>query len=209
MHGKLHTPFTQTKDRPSFHVSTFHPSTISHLTLPIQIAPPPTPPTTIALFLRLHSTTTTSHLVLMASASALAGAALGTPFVRRQPSSAVSLGALPKLGRSLFGMDAGRGRVRMGYSVKLVTPEGEKVFECAEDTSVLSAAEEAGIDLPYSCHAGSCSSCAGKIVEGTVDQSEGSFLDDEQIDDGWVLTCVAYPTSNVVIETHKEEELVG
>ncbi|WP_310489615.1 2Fe-2S iron-sulfur cluster-binding protein [Chamaesiphon sp. VAR_69_metabat_338] len=96
------------------------------------------------------------------------------------------------------------------YQVRLFNKaEGiDQTVEVPADRYILETAEEQGMELPYSCRQGVCSTCTVKMIEGTVDQSEGTYLSEEQIAKGYVLICIAYPQANCVFETHKEEEVL-
>ena len=96
----------------------------------------------------------------------------------------------------------------MAFNVTLSFPDGSsQVVECDEDTYILDSVEEAGVDLRYSCRIGACSSCAAKVVSGEVDNEDQTFLDDDQLAEGYILTCTAYPKSDCTILVEQEENL--
>jgi ferredoxin len=79
-----------------------------------------------------------------------------------------------------------------------------------EDQSLLEAAQAQGLDLPCSCLAGVCTSCAAQVISGKVDQSQGMGMGGmgEALDaKGYVLLCVSYPQSDLEIVTEKESEV--
>ena len=88
-----------------------------------------------------------------------------------------------------------------------ISIEGGNSFECADDVYILDAADAAGVDLPSSCRAGACSTCSGKILTGSVDQTDQSFLDDDQMGQGYALLCVSYPTANCTIQSDSQNDL--
>eukprot|EP01067_Filipodium_phascolosomae_P001606 Filipodium_phascolosomae@DN2047_c0_g1_i1.p1 len=85
--------------------------------------------------------------------------------------------------------------------------EPDKIAECSGDDYLLDAAESAGMTIPYSCRAGACSTCAAKLLSGGVDDSEQAYLTPLQQEQGYILTCCSYPTSDCIVELNKEDEV--
>ena len=113
----------------------------------------------------------------------------------------------PIVPRSRFHKKKSRVAVRANYKIILITPEGDETFECDDDTYILDAAEVEGLDLPYSCRAGTCSTCAARLVWGDIDQSDQSFLSEEQVEANYVMLCVAYPKDDCKLKIEVEDEL--
>ena len=93
------------------------------------------------------------------------------------------------------------------FQVILETPEGTRRLACGRDEYLWDAAARQGVLLPSICHQGRCLSCAGKLLEGEVDQSaaDSIFIEDEAA--GFVLLCRARLRSNVHIRTHQSGEM--
>ena len=87
-----------------------------------------------------------------------------------------------------------------------IANQGGQSFEVDADEPLLDTLEAHGVSLPYGCRYGGCISCAAKLLDGDVDQSEGVALNGRQIRDGYVLLCVARPKSDctfdVGVESH-------
>lgn len=91
------------------------------------------------------------------------------------------------------------------YTVEILHQGATHTISVPEDQTILAAAQEAGLDLPYSCGAGVCTTCAAQLTSGTVDQADGMGISPDLQAQGYALLCVAYPRSDVKLETDKED----
>lgn len=73
--------------------------------------------------------------------------------------------------------------------------------------TILDAALAEGLDLPHSCSAGVCTTCAAQVEMGAIDQSESMGIAPDLQQAGYALLCVAYPRSAVTLVTDKEDEV--
>ncbi|MBK9225188.1 MAG: ferredoxin--NADP reductase [Flavobacterium sp.] len=87
-----------------------------------------------------------------------------------------------------------------GHSkITVVVDSDETSFEMSQKQTILEAALKQGIDAPYSCQGGICSSCLARITSGTAEMTKNSILTDSEIAEGLILTCQAHPTSATIV----------
>ncbi|RMF21566.1 MAG: ferredoxin [Cyanobacteria bacterium J083] len=91
------------------------------------------------------------------------------------------------------------------YTVEIKHQGNTYTIQASSDKTILESAAEAGIELPSSCNAGVCTTCAAFISSGIVEQSDGMGLSPELQAEGYALLCVAYPRSDLKLESEKEE----
>ncbi|MFN8273772.1 MAG: ferredoxin--NADP reductase [Flavobacteriaceae bacterium] len=82
--------------------------------------------------------------------------------------------------------------------ITILVDDEETTFEMSQKQTVLEAALKHGVDAPYSCQGGICSSCLGRITSGSAVMKKNSILTDSEIAEGLILTCQAHPTSDTL-----------
>src|SRR5262249_28169435 len=93
------------------------------------------------------------------------------------------------------------------YPVTFVSNAGEARVEVADDEYLLEAANAAGLNLPYMCLQGWCTTCAGRVLEGRVDQTEARRFSPRAGAAGFVLLCSPFPRSPLRIRPHQKEAM--
>lgn len=70
-----------------------------------------------------------------------------------------------------------------------------------ENETLLESARRAGLTPPYSCEAGNCGTCMARLVEGSATMRNNEALDDDELAEGYILTCQGVPdTPSVTVE---------
>ena len=83
--------------------------------------------------------------------------------------------------------------------VTIILDEEEFSFGMSQQTAVLDAALDEGVDAPYSCRGGICSTCIAKLTEGEVTMRKNQILTDDEVEDGYILTCQSHPTTAKIV----------
>jgi ferredoxin len=81
-----------------------------------------------------------------------------------------------------------------------IANRGGETYSVSARRTLLESLQELGVDLPYGCKYGGCITCAAKLVTGEIDQRAQKALNNRQINDGYVILCVARPVTDCTLE---------
>ena len=92
----------------------------------------------------------------------------------------------------------------MGYSVKVILDGLDHEITVNEGETILEAAINANLDPPYACRVAACCSCKAKLLEGKVEMDDDEPLTEEEIEEGFILTCQSHPKTPKVVLSFDE-----
>ena len=80
----------------------------------------------------------------------------------------------------------------------VVFDEEQETFEMDTNTTILEAALDQDIDVPFSCQGGVCTTCMAKVLKGKAVMEKNIALSDEEVEEGFILTCQAHPVTQKI-----------
>jgi ring-1,2-phenylacetyl-CoA epoxidase subunit PaaE len=92
----------------------------------------------------------------------------------------------------------------MAYSVKVILDGNDYEITVNEGDTILEAAINANLDPPYACRVAACCSCKAKLIEGKVEMDDDEPLTEEEIEEGFILTCQSHPKSERCVISYDE-----
>ena len=102
-------------------------------------------------------------------------------------------------------VSAGKKQETIKSEVTVILDGEETHFGIASDgKAILDAALDAGADVPYACKGAVCCTCRARVLEGSVEMEMNYALEDDEVEDGYVLTCQSHPTSDKVVVSYDE-----
>lgn len=92
----------------------------------------------------------------------------------------------------------------MAHKVKIILDGNNYEVTVNEGETILEAAINADLDPPYACRVAACCSCKAKLLEGKVEMDDDEPLTQEEIEEGFILTCQSHPKSEGCVVSYDE-----
>ena len=91
-----------------------------------------------------------------------------------------------------------------GDEVTIVLDRKTASVRRVANETLLESARRAGLSPPFSCEAGNCGTCMGKVLEGNATMRVNDALDEDEVEDGYILTCQAVPDTDSISFTYDD-----